>query len=294
MKLSPFVFGTLLTGIGVLILSPDAALIRLVDLDAWSMATWRGPALSLVMLLALLVAFRGRALKHLAGAFLGFGPVIALMFAISTNGFILGAEKGDPAFTVVAVAATPLFAALFSRVLFAERVDWPTLIAIFIGIFGVGLGAYEVLGEERGEMIGFVGASLVPVAMGLGFTLTRYVRKGQSIWAIYVLAGAMTALAGWYMGGRPTMPPENLVVFFLLIFVVGTGSFILISIGPRYISSAQTSLMMLLETALSPIWVYFIVSEAPGRLTLIGGLILILTLVGQTLAQLHFSRRGAS
>ena len=50
MKLSPFAFGTLLTGLGVLILSPDAALIIYIGLDAFDLAIWRGLALFLVML----------------------------------------------------------------------------------------------------------------------------------------------------------------------------------------------------------------------------------------------------
>lgn len=287
MKLSPFALGTLLTGIGVLILSPDAALIRYVDLDAWALLAWRGPALSLVMLLGLIILFGWRFVGQLRGALIGVGPLIAILFAISTNGFILGAERGDPAFTVVAVAATPLFAALFSKLIYGENIDRPTLIAIFLGIFGVGLGAFEVLGSQRGEMIGFIGASLIPMAMGLGFTLTRYMRAVQHVWGVYVLAGLITGATGLVMSGAPVLPDEHFGVFLCLIFVVGAGSFLLISIGPRYISAAQTSLMLLLETALSPVWVYFIVQEAPGPLTLIGGILLILTLIGQTLAQLR-------
>ncbi len=286
MRLSPFAFGSLVTGLGVFILAPDAALIRLVGLDAWDLAVWRGPAMAFVMVLALLIAYGRRTGAQIRGAFIGFAPLIAVLFSVSTQGFMLGASEGDPAFTVVAVAATPLFAALFSWTLFAEPIDRPTLIAILIGTLGVGLGAFEVLGQQRGTVIGFVGATLIPVGMGLAFTLSRYARPTQSIWAIYLLAGLITGAVGFGVTGTVPWPARDVaLVFLVLIFVVGGGSFVLISIGPRYISAAQTSLLLLLETALSPLWVYWLLHEAPGRLTLIGGGILIATLIGQTIAK---------
>ena len=288
MKLSPFAFGTLLTGIGVLILSPDAALIKYIGLDSFHLSFWRGAGLALVMFIALAVGFRGQVWAQLAGVFIPAGILIAILFSTTTMGFVLGAERGDAAYTVVAVAATPLFAALWSWVLYREPADRPTVIAMIIGFMAVCLGGFEVLGEGKGELIGFLGASYIPIAMGLGFTLTRYLPEGQSPWAVYVFAGLITVVLGLILGGAPTLPsPDKTWVLAFSTLVVGAGSFVLISIGPRYISAAQTSLMLLLETALSPLWVFWLVKEAPGPLTLIAGMILILTLIGQTLAQLR-------
>ena len=288
MKLSPFAFGTLLTGLGVLILSPDAALIKFVELDPFHLSFWRGVSLTLVMMVCLLVAYRGQVWTQLAGIFSVAGLGIALLFSTTTIGFVLGAERGDAAYTVVAVAATPLFAALWSWILYREPADRPTVIAMIIGFLAVCLGGYEVLGESKGAFLGFIAATYIPIAMGLGFTLTRYLPAGQSPWAIYVFAGLLTCCLGLVFGGAPTLPvPEKMPLMIVSVVVVSAGSFVLISIGPRYISAAQTSLMLLLETALSPIWVVWLIGEAPGPLTLIAGLILILTLIGQTFAQLR-------
>lgn len=287
MRLSPFALGTLLTGAGVLILSPDAALIRLVGMEAFGLVFWRGLATFVVMLLAVALVARAGLLAQLWGAVSGVGLVVATLFSLSTTGFVLGAEKGDPAFTVVAVAATPLFAALFSWGIYGERADRGTQIAIGFGFFGVSLGAVEVAQQAQTQALGLLGAALVPMAMGLAFTLTRYVPKTQNIWALYALAGLMTMALARAFAGDVTVPEGKLLPFLILVIVVGPGAFLLISIGPRYISAAQTSLMLLLETALSPIWVFLAVQLVPGPLTLIGGLILILTLIGQTLVHLR-------
>ena len=145
MKLSPFALGTLLTGIGVLILSPDAALIRYIDLEPLELTFWRGAAMVLVMTICVLVTFGAKARAQFAGVFTLAGFLIAMLFSTTTIGFVMGAERGDPGFTVVAVAATPLSAALWSWFIYREPADRPTVIAMIIGGLAVCLGAYEIL-----------------------------------------------------------------------------------------------------------------------------------------------------
>jgi len=290
MKLSPFALGTPLTGIGVLILSPDAAMIRYIDLAPLEMTFWRGAAMIAVLTAMVFIAFGRGALAQFAGVFTLTGGLIAILLSLTIIGFVLRAERGDPGFTVVAVAATPLSAAIWCWFIYREPADRPTLIAMIIGGFAVCLGAYEILDTQRGDMVGFLGAFWIPIGMGLGFTLTRYLPPGQSPWAIYALAGVFTCVITTVIEGAPVWPASEIPVFLTSVLIVSAASFVLISVGPRYISAAQTSLMLLLETALSPIWVYWLLQEAPGPLTLVGGLILILTLIGQTLAQLHLSK----
>ena len=50
--------------------------------------------------------------------------------------------------------------------------------------------------------------------------------------------------------------------------------------APRYASSAEVGLVHPLEAVLGPVWVYLGIGEAPSRWTIIGGALLIGTLVG--------------
>jgi drug/metabolite transporter (DMT)-like permease len=47
----------------------------------------------------------------------------------------------------------------------------------------------------------------------------------------------------------------------------------------------------LLETVFAPVWVWLIFAEVPSRNSLIGGTILIVTLVAHSLWQLHEGRK---
>ena len=62
----------------------------------------------------------------------------------------------------------------------------------------------------------------------------------------------------------------------MLIAIVFTATVI----APRYASSAEVGLVHPLEAVLGPVWVYLGIGEAPSRWTIIGGALLIGTLVG--------------
>ena len=68
-------------------------------------------------------------------------------------------------------------------------------------------------------------------------------------------------------------------------------SFFCLAAGPRYISGPEVSMFYLLETVFAPVWVWLIFAEVPSRNSLIGGTILIVTLVAHSLWQLHEGRR---
>jgi hypothetical protein len=49
--------------------------------------------------------------------------------------------------------------------------------------------------------------------------------------------------------------------------------------GPKYISGPEVAMFYLLETILAPVWMWLIFSEAPTRLGLIGGAIIVTRLL---------------
>jgi drug/metabolite transporter (DMT)-like permease len=68
-------------------------------------------------------------------------------------------------------------------------------------------------------------------------------------------------------------------------------SFFCLATGPRYISGPEVAMFYLLETILAPVWVWMIFSETPSRNSMIGGVILIATLVLHSLWQLNEGRK---
>ena len=69
-------------------------------------------------------------------------------------------------------------------------------------------------------------------------------------------------------------------------------------IAPRYASSAEVGLVHPLEAILGPVWVYVGIGEAPSRWTIIGGALLIGSLVGHEVwgcqSEARSSKRAAA
>ncbi|MYI68471.1 MAG: EamA family transporter, partial [Boseongicola sp. SB0673_bin_14] len=62
--------------------------------------------------------------------------------------------------------------------------------------------------------------------------------------------------------------------------ILGHGAFIgaascLLALGPRYISSAEVALVVLLESVLAPILVWLAIGESPGPWAVVGGTVVV-------------------
>ena len=64
----------------------------------------------------------------------------------------------------------------------------------------------------------------------------------------------------------------------------------LFTAGARLIPSAQASLLSLLEVILAPVLVWVAFAEQPSTSTLIGGVILLVTLAAHTVADVNVAR----
>ena len=71
---------------------------------------------------------------------------------------------------------------------------------------------------------------------------------------------------------------ENWLLYLEYGFFIALGT-CLLAIGPRFISSPEVALLILLEAVLAPLLVWFALGENPGQLALIGGTIVLCTLL---------------
>tara|TARA_R110002020_G_scaffold20374_50_gene69702 strand:- start:507 stop:1409 length:903 start_codon:yes stop_codon:yes gene_type:complete len=267
--------GTLLTVGGVLILSPDATLIRLMSADAMTIIFWRGLGIFVVLGLLSLARHRGGVFAYLkACGWTGF--VISVCFAICQLAFVGGVATTNPAHILVMVAATPLCAAIASRLLLGERIAPSTAVAIVAGLAGVAIMLSSHLnggGNWTGDLIG----AAVPISLGLAFTLIRKL-KAPDVWLLYSIAGLIVAVAAAPFRQTGMLAGADLLWAGMLVLLVVPVSFALITQGPRYITAAEVSLIMLLETIIGPVWVWLVVGIAPTVHAVVGGAVLLTTL----------------
>jgi drug/metabolite transporter (DMT)-like permease len=278
--------GLLLTALGVLFLSPDTLLIRLVDMEMWNLAVWRS-ILQAIGLTLLVAASYGR---RAPGAFWSIGAsgfVIAIVFSAGTLSFLAAVEHTEVANVLVILASAPIFAAFMSLALLKERVAPRTWVAIVVIFAGIGLIMWD--GLARGTGFGDAMAVVSAILLAGKITMLRHQRHIDMIPALALSGLVCAGFAA--MVSAPTLPSGEQTVWLLLMgFAVVTPAAALIAVGPRFISAPEVSLLMLLETVLGPLWVWLVISETPTPLAIVGGAIVVTALIMHSAAGLRRMR----
>ena len=281
--------GLLITGIGVIVLTPDTLLLRLADLDVWTATFWRDLALGLVLMLGIAVVHRRATIR----VFLTMGWAgLSVAFLFGANGilFVVAISNTGVANTLVIYATAPVFAALLSWIFLRERPSLQLWLVIFLSCAGIAIVVWDGVG--RGTLLGDLAALFVAITMAGMFVILRAARAvnlipatalGSLVAGLAVLGVASPLDVAWSSAGY---------VAAMGVFVLPI-SFALITLGPRYLPAPEVSLLMLLETVLGPLWVWLVLSEEPPLLTVVGGAVVLATLAGHSAYQLHRNRAAA-
>ena len=289
-----------LTGIGiavagVLVLSPDALLIRLIDTDRATLLFWRTLLQGATLWAFLALYYRGR-LPDVVRGMGRTGLLATLVFALSTILFVMSITLTNAANTLFMLATAPLWAALISRVVLGERIARRTWIAILAALTGIsiifvgGIGGGTLLGDLLG-----LGAAL---SLATQLTIARHARATNLVPALAAGMLLDALLVGATFASPLAVQAADIAWLAVLGVVVLPVAFGLLTIAPRYIPSPEVSLIMQLEAILGPIWVWMGVGEIPPAATFVGGAIVLVTLVTHSIlalrAQRHRPRTGAA
>ena len=277
MQISDHLKGILLTTIGVIILSPDAILMRLLYADTWTLAFWRGIAFA-TGITTIMLLLHG---KNAIGRFIATGKaglLISLVFSCSILTFTFAIQNTSIANTLIIISTSPMFAALLSRFFLGEKISLNTWVAIFIILAAIMAISFNSL--ESGDIYGDISALGTAMCIAISFTLMRRHKEVNMVPAMAlsgIIVAVIASLIIFAMGGTMKLKPEA-IPYLIMMGIVTSTAFAFITLGPRYISAPEVSLIMPLETVMGSYLAWVFLSEAPSIITIIGGLIVILTL----------------
>ncbi len=264
--------GLLITTLGVLFVVPDSLYVRLIDAAPMVTAFWRGMAAGGLILLGLL-AVQGTK---------GFGPVFRagwpgllymVLIGYTAPGFVLAVTNTSVANVVFIFASMPIFSAVFARVFLGEPISRRVVLTMGAVMAGLAIIAYGSSENAVAHWSGDLFALSVCIAYSGALTVVRKLRDISMIPAIpLAYIGAALVLLPFIDPGPPLAAQWHLFL--------GYGAFIamavcFLTLGPRYISSPEVSLLILLESVLAPLLVWAVVGEDPGRWAMMGGAVVI-------------------
>ena len=268
--------GVFLCLFGITLLSPDSLLLRLIGADLWTLAFWRG-GLSAVGLSVVVLLLEGwktgqQQLLRLTKQ----GVVVALSFAIANIAFIFSIQNTAVANTLVIMSLSPMFAALISHFFFRDPISTGTWLATFAIFLGLTLVFYGSL--TTGGVVGDLAALVTSICVAISLVLMREHRDISMVPALAWSSG-LVCLAALPFALPASLSGTSLILMLVLGLIVLPASLAMIGLAPRYLPAPEVSLILRLEALLAPLWVWLVLGEVPSRQTLIGGGIILTTLI---------------
>ncbi|MGB7403534.1 MAG: DMT family transporter [Arcobacter sp.] len=265
--------GMILAALGVFIISFDALLVRLANVDASVISFYRG----LFMGISMLILWRRSSSKSWLPVnkieFMNFS-LLVILSALGTCLFVFSVKYTAAANTVVLLATSSFFAAIFSYLLLKEKIKKQTVIAIvvsFVGVFIVFGNSFTFTGNYIGDLLG------IALAITMGMELTLFRKYGHFPTMLVIsLSGFLVATVMFAFSDKLLdISLESLFWLSIMGFIQIPLAMYFIFISTKYITSAEVSLFTTIETTMAPIWLWLFLSEIPPKMTIIGGTLVI-------------------
>ena len=266
--------GSLMAFIGVMFITPDSLLIRLSNIDTWSLLFYRGAIPFVVVLIGLILFYKKNFFNALFKIGLA-GIFYVISFSICNITFIISIQNTNVANTLIMVAMAPMLSAILAAIFLKEPTNKETWVAIFITFFSVTFIFYDSIqiGNIVGDLFGFVTA----LGLAINANLARFAKDRDLVPSAVIGKLVVAIFAFFFVENFDLVAADKIIVPLMCIMCVAI-PFVLVTIAPRYISAPEVNLFFLLEVILGPIWVWLIIKEQPSVQTIIGGIVIIITI----------------
>jgi drug/metabolite transporter (DMT)-like permease len=282
-ELSSHRLGVLLVSCAALWWSTGGLFIRSIHTDPWTTIFWRSVFAFATMFLFIAIRKRGTTWAQFRAV--GWpGIVMGLCFCGASTCYVPAVLLTSVANTMILQSLAPFVAALLGFLLMGERVRLRTWIAMIVSALGIYVMVANALGGDSliGNLLGFA----IAVFYGGGVVVTRYHREVQMLPASCLAAIFAMILSFAVLAITERTPfaidAGELPYLFGFGALQLAGGMLLFTYGVRLIPAAEGALLSIIETVAAPFWVFLVFDEDPGFRALLGGAIVLATIVVYT------------
>ena len=266
--------GMLMAFTAVMFLTPDSLLIRLASINSWNLIFYRGFIPFSVVFIGLLFIYKTNLIKQtLSNGWRGIA--YALVFTVTNITFVISIENTNVANTLIMIALAPMLSAVLSFIFLKEIPDKKTWVAIIVTTLAVIYIFFDAI--DAGDILGNALGLLTAFGLAVGAVIVRSTRKIDLVPSA-MFGKLLVALTAFYFSDNLSLVGNDIIIVPLMCVMCVAVPFVLVTIAPRFITAAEVNLFFLMETILGPLWVWFVILEQPSIETIIGGILIIITI----------------
>ncbi len=279
--------GIVLVALSAVVFSVSGVLTKMIEADGWTIACWRGLIGGLAVI-AYVEYRRGDTPRSHAFRLGLRGWILASVGSVASIAFIYAFKLTYVANVAVIYATAPFFAAGLAWLAMREVAKGRTLFAGALSLLGVAIIVSGGLG------VGKLPGDLLAVAMTVGnaayIVLIRKFADVPVVWA-----GGASALQLFLVGaliGTPFDVSAQDAALLILFGVTFAAAVILWTEGTRLIPSAQSAILGTVEIPCATLLAWVILKEFPPIVAVLGGLVIMLTVLWHAAIDYQQEKRG--
>jgi len=274
--------GPLLIFLGATCLSFGGLIIKSFEgANLWQILFWRQTFFAIIVAFYLLISYKKNFFKSFYNSGLA-GLIAGFVLSIGFSAYVFAMYNTTVANTNFIITTETIFLAVFGYFFLKEKINLITFISIILGMSGVLLIIGSSLSiQSSGQFIGNIVAFIMPISFAILVVIIRKYPNVDMVPAQFT-AGILAAIIGYFIAGKLSISPHDLFLASMAgFFQIGFG-FILITIGSQTTPSAVVGVLMLTEAVFGPLWAWLFINEIPPMSVLIGGGIIIFSILFQS------------
>jgi len=274
--------GPLLILMGAICLSFGGLIVKSFEgANLWQILFWRQTFFAIFVALYLVITYKKKFFKSFYNSGLS-GFIGGIFLGIGFAAYVFSMYTTTVANTNFIITTETIFLAVFGYFFLKEKIDLITFIAIILGMSGVLLIIGSSLSIQTGEQfIGNIVAFIMPISFAILVIIIRKYPNVDMVPAQFI-AGVFAAIIGYVVAGKLSISLHDLFLASLAgFFQIGFG-FIFITVGSQTTPSAVVGVLMLTEAVFGPLWAWLFINEIPPSSVLLGGGVIIFSILFQT------------
>ena len=249
---------------------------RLIAVDSWTLLFWRSTFSALFVLMFLTLVLR-ESLSGIVGRLTPAAWLVAGMSSTAMVAFIFALRNTTVANVAVIHAGAPLIVAALSWALLGDR---PPSVALIAGVAAIA-GAVLTVGASALSGGGFTG-DVLALIMTLLMALMAIAMRGNDQFPVaetLILSNILCAVAVLPFSSPLAVASKDLAWLASFGLVQMTLGFLTFGLSLRYLPARDAALIGAVETPIEPIWVWLAFHEVPAQSTILGGLIIFVSVL---------------
>lgn len=269
---------------GAVFMSFSGAVLRFIDdAHAVQVLAYRAFGFACILLPIACIRRQSTALAFFASLD-GQDVRMGALIATALSCYIYSILNTTVASTLFILAAAPFMAAIIGWFWIGEKPRLVTWCTMALALVGVGIMVLD--GAGTGRMFGNVMALCSAAAFSTALVYTRKTGKADMLGGTFLggyFAAIFNTILSVGMGLTLVISLPDFAISYLSgVFIIGLGMGLVIW-GATHLPAAEVSILMLIESVLGPFWVWLVLAEPTSLPLLIGGGIVLSSVVLQTL-----------